>query len=193
MAEIVERCSALDGVYRTGGIGRQAGVTMAERRGLAITQVAAFPDTAMTVAGAIEEAFVLAPPMEPCLSTLGLDRSICWVGPQRWWLIGPAVTLDLGADGAVTDLSHGRAAIRLSGPALRDLLAKGCSLDFHPRAFRAGDCPQSAVAHIQCLIHCLDDGPTVDLYPARSYAVSLWQWLTDAAGEFGYEVLPAVA
>ena len=38
------------------------------------------------------------------------------------------------------------------------------------------------------LLHQLDDGPSYDIYILRSFAVSAWQWLSDAAGEYGIAV-----
>jgi heterotetrameric sarcosine oxidase gamma subunit len=94
----------------------------------------------------------------------------------------------IAGSGAVTDVSGGRVALRIGGAKPRALLAKGCPLDLHPSAFRSGTCAQSVLAQVSVLIHALGDGEDFDLYAARSYAVHLWQWLTDAAAEFGYRV-----
>jgi len=45
--------------------------------------------------------------------------------------------------------------------------------------------------HVNALINYIDDEPTFDLYVLRSYAVSFWEWTTDAAREFGYKVIPS--
>jgi sarcosine oxidase subunit gamma len=79
--------------------------------------------------------------------------------------------------------------LRISGPHTRELLAKGCSLDLHPRVFRTGHCAQTSLAHVGVLLHLPDAGGGIDLYCSRSYAQHLWHWLSEAAGEFGYEVV----
>jgi len=71
---------------------------------------------------------------------------------------------------------------------VRDLLAKGCGLDFHASTFGAGVAVQSSYAHINVLLHALDDAPTVDLYVSRGFAVSLWEHLLEAALEYGCRV-----
>jgi sarcosine oxidase subunit gamma len=67
-------------------------------------------------------------------------------------------------------------------------LPKGCTLDFHPSRFAAGHCAQTSLGHANTLINCIDDESIFDLFVLRSYAVSFWEWITDAAGEFGYRV-----
>ncbi len=93
-----------------------------------------------------------------------------------------------GVPVALTDQSHARAAIRVQGPDWRALLSKGCDLDFHPRAFIAGRCASTRMAHTSVTLHALPDDHTVDLYVPRSYARHFFEWLCDAAGEFGYRV-----
>ena len=135
------------------------------------------------------------PPPEPNRSIIVGSSQICWIGPHRWWIIETevgagveAIAKRLGDGAAVTDQGHGRTCIRLAGPRARDLLSKGCTLDFHPSRFSAGHCAQTNLGHVNALINCLDDAPVFDLFVMRSYAVSFWQWLTDAANEFGYSV-----
>ena len=85
---------------------------------------------------------------------------------------------------AITDVTDGRVAFRVAGPSARDVLAKGCPLDLHPRAFPPGRCAQSLLAKASVLIHLVDDGPergpSFDVYVARSFADYLWTWLEDA-------------
>ena len=71
----------------------------------------------------------------------------------------------------------------------RDLLAKGCSLDLHPRVFGRGGCAQSHLAKAQVVLHQVSDEPAFDLYVLRSFADYLWAWLEDAAGEYGLAVV----
>jgi sarcosine oxidase subunit gamma len=74
------------------------------------------------------------------------------------------------------------------------VLAKGCPLDLHPRAFPPGACAQSLLAKVAVLIHLQDDdrarGPSFDVYVARSFAHYLWMWLEDAGREYGVQIEP---
>jgi sarcosine oxidase subunit gamma len=88
----------------------------------------------------------------------------------------------------VVDLTDGKAVLRVSGPRARDTLAKGCSLDLHPRAFKPGDAATTPVALIDCQIWQLDETPTYALAVPSSLAESFWDWLTASAAEFGYTV-----
>ena len=88
----------------------------------------------------------------------------------------------------VVDLSDGKAVLRISGPRARDTLAKGCSLDLHPRVFKPGNAATTPVALIDCVIWQVDETPTYDLAVPTSYAESFWSWLTASAAEYGYTV-----
>jgi heterotetrameric sarcosine oxidase gamma subunit len=115
------------------------------------------------------------------------------VAPRRWWLVTPAVERELDAAladalarrAAVTDLSHARTLLRLSGPASRSTLEKLCRIDLHPQAFPPGRIAQTPLGQIAALIHAIDDAPTFDLYLPRSLARSATISLIEAATEFG--------
>ena len=69
-----------------------------------------------------------------------------------------------------------------------DVLAKGCPLDFHPRAFTAGACAQSLFGHVNVLICKRDDIPTFTLMVARSLGRDVWHALCEAAAQYGYDL-----
>jgi sarcosine oxidase subunit gamma len=60
-------------------------------------------------------------------------------------------------------------------------LAKGCTLDFHPRVFRPGTCAQSGLAKANVLIRLGDDPDSFDVVVRRSFADYLLRWLRHAA------------
>ena len=82
----------------------------------------------------------------------------------------------------------------VAGPSAREVLAKGCPLDLHPRSFPPARCAQSLLAKAAVLIHLIDDvparGPSFDVYVARSFAHYLWTWLEDAGREYGVLIGP---
>ncbi len=195
-----ERRSALHGIIEQGTYGRKiAGgpsITLRERPNLSIIQVAAYADTAEITGTVIQNLVGAFPPSVPNRSVVVDSTQICWIGPHKWWIIetdqrrrAESIASDLGDGAAITTQGHGRSCIRLSGPSARDLLPKGCTLDFHPSQFSAGHCAQTNLGHVNTLINCVDDEPTFDLFVMRSYAVSFWEWITDAANEFGYAVI----
>ena len=196
-----ERLSALNGVAKPGTYGRKTaggpGIALCERPNLSIIQIAAYADTAEHTRAVIQDLIGALPSPEPNRSIMVESTQICWIGPHKWWIIeaeqrrrADSIASHLGNGAAVTTQGHGRSCIRLSGPNARGLLPKGCTLDFHPSRFSAGYCAQTSLGHVNTLINCIDDEPVFDLFVLRSYAVSFWEWTTDAAREFGYRVIP---
>jgi sarcosine oxidase, subunit gamma len=139
---------------------------------------------------AVAKAAGIALPTKPNTAS----ENALWLGPDEWLITGdtdpaPALREALkGLHATVTDVSEARAVIGLSGPHARDVLAKGCPLDLHPREFGLGRCAQSILAQAAVILHQKDAAPTYDIYVARSYAGYLWAWLEDAAAEYGLAV-----
>ncbi len=153
-------------------------------------------------AGAVERAIGLVPPTEPNTAAGPADLAdgprILWLGPDEWLAVGAGNgQTDLAAalasatkdrHAAIVDVSDGRAVIEVTGRHARDVLAKGCPLDLHPRVFSAGRCAQSLIAHAHVILHQVDDAPRYEVYVHRSFADYLWRWLEDAAREYGVDV-----
>lgn len=126
------------------------------------------------------------------------ELTVFWLGPDEWLILTPSggeagIARDLRAalDGlfvAVTDVSGGQTLITLGGERVREVLAKGCSLDLHPRMFGAGQCAQTHLARTGVLIHQIDNAPTFALIVRRSFADYLWRWIEDASAEYGLAV-----
>lgn len=85
-------------------------------------------------------------------------------------------------DGAV-DLTHVRAAIRLSGPNARHLLLRLTPLDVTPDLFPPGSAARTIVAGITTEI-AHDSDATFLLITSRSFAGSLWHAIEFAAHEW---------
>ncbi len=122
------------------------------------------------------------------------DYRVFWLGPDEWLVVTLAAdTLGLlrrlreslsGQHASVTDMSGGQIALRLAGPGVRDVLAKGCTLDFHPDKFSVGTCAQSGLAKANVLIGLVDDRPAYEIVVHRSFAEYLVLWLRHAAREY---------
>ena len=78
--------------------------------------------------------------------------------------------------------------LRISGPRVRDALAKGVAIDLHPRAFCTGNTAMTGVAHIAVQLWQSDDSPAYTFSVARSLAGSFWAWLESSAAEYGLEL-----
>lgn len=121
------------------------------------------------------------------------DCAALWLGPDEWLVTaGDERAHDLcqalasslaGTHHAVTDVSAARAVIELAGEDVRSVLAKGCALDVHARAFAPLQCAQSLLARAQVILQCVAAQPVFRLYVRRSFAEYLAAWLLDAASE----------
>ncbi len=133
-------------------------------------------------------------PLEPNrVAAMGPVR-ILWLGPDEFLVTTPDGAMPellprlaravAGRTAAVIDVSSSRAVITLAGIEARAVLAKGCGLDLHPRAFAAGQCAQTLLARVPVILDQVSPAPAYRLFVRRSYAAWLFDWLADAAEEF---------
>lgn len=118
-----------------------------------------------------------------------------WLGPDEWLIVTPdesrrRIEQDLrralaSQHFALTDVSGGQTALHLHGTHVRDVLAKGCPIDFHPRVFGIGQCAQSHLGKAPVLIGQIEEQPYFELIVRRSFAEYVWTWLEAAAEEYG--------
>lgn len=87
----------------------------------------------------------------------------------------------------INDISGGNIGMHLSGENIRDVFAKGCTLDFHPQVFKVGDCAQSGLAKANVVFGLIEEGATFELIVRRSFADYLLQWLRQAGREYEVE------
>jgi heterotetrameric sarcosine oxidase gamma subunit len=85
-----------------------------------------------------------------------------------------------------TDYTHGKAVIRLAGPAAVELLSKICGLDFHPTVFPNLHVAQTSAAKIKTLIARYDQGetPTYFLHVNRPSGQYFWEVVWEGGQEF---------
>jgi sarcosine oxidase, subunit gamma len=120
--------------------------------------------------------------------------SCLWLGPDEWLIVGAGggegeITARLRAalgqlHAAVTDVSEARTTVVVGGPQARDLLAKGTSIDLHPRVFGPGRCVQTGFAGANVILRQTDDTPTFEIIVLNSFAEHLWTWLVGACREY---------
>ena len=117
-----------------------------------------------------------------------------WLGPDEWLLVAPdgsaaalmetlAKALD-GVHAQAVDVSANRTVIALEGPRAAELLAKGLTLDLHPRAFGPGRVTQTILARAAVILEQTGEAPAYRLYVRNSFATYLATWLLDAASEY---------
>lgn len=137
-------------------------------------------------------------PLEPNTVVRAGELTALWLGPDEWLLVGPPgserdlesrIRAAAGDDDPVSviDVSAQRTTLLVAGPRARDLLAHGCSLDLHPRAFTPGSCAQTTLGRTQVVLVARDE-PRAGFWVLvrSSFAGYLADWLLDAATEFRY-------
>ena len=133
----------------------------------------------------------LEPVVEPSTAARRRDVSMLWLGPDEWLVVAPDRRVERiertlrdaleGQHAALTDVSHSRTVLALSGPDARAVLAKGCPLDLHPRAFGPGRCAQTLFAGTGVSLLQRDESPRFEMMVRRSYARWLWRWMEVSA------------
>jgi sarcosine oxidase subunit gamma len=196
---MLDRQSALAAVLRqpgrSGGDGNRA-LRLGEVRGWNLVQVAAFPATAAELERVVSAALGVAslPSTNGKTGEAGARR-IFRTGPEQFWVTAPAADnlatrlqeVVPATMGAVTPLSHSRTRIFIEGEPAREVLARSIPLDFHPSAFTIGQFALTGIHHTPVLVHRSGE-QRYEIYAMRTFALSVWEWLTDAALPFGYDV-----
>ena len=120
------------------------------------------------------------------------DTLLLSVRPERWLLLTapgpPGSTLSLwrvpcSGCAAVVELSSGLSALHLAGPAVADVLARGCRLDLNPEAFVPGSAAATSMAQVSVILARLPGGWL--LLTPSSTARHLRVWLATSARPFG--------
>jgi len=192
MFEAMRRESPLAARVQAGLPVRMAaeGVRLQERAFLGHVGLRCDPlDAGLTVA--LERVLECTLPRTPNIFAVAPSAlKVLWLGPDEWLVVTPegreaalAQALRHAAgDGFATviELGSGQTVIEMSGVRAREIIAKGCPLDLHPRVFEPGCCAQSRLARTLVTIVQIDASPRYELIVRRSFADYLWQWLHDA-------------
>lgn len=191
--------SAWAGIAAPGhmGVAGREDVTVTLLDGYGLASIIAPPDRLDALGEKLSTACGLALPSTPRIVSAD-RRDLIGIGPGQWLLRTaskrevPALMAALAPHAALADQSDARAALRLSGPKTRDVLAKGVMIDLHPQVFAVGDAAATSVAHIGLQLWRLPDavdGPVFELSVARSYAGSFWSWLATSASQYGCRIV----
>jgi sarcosine oxidase subunit gamma len=115
-------------------------------------------------------------PVEPNTAAVVDGRTVLWLGPDEWLVLG-GTEADFPDAAAAVDVSANRVVFELGGDDAADALARGCALDLD--RFEPGRCAQTLLARAQVILHRADGGPW-RIFVRPSYAPYLRAWLEDA-------------
>jgi len=167
-------------------------------RMLSLVQVQTRKGRDSDVQAAILAGFNLELPAAQRAATSATMTAI-WIQPGMWMLsaaghaegaMARAIKDATGDAASIVDQTHGKTVLTLSGAKARDVMARGCRLDLHPRAFMPGHSAVTQVAHIGCMLRQFDEIPSYEMLVPSSFAETFFGWLTHSAAEFGYEIKP---
>lgn len=178
-------------VLRTGTATSDTGVSLTDRRGMAIAQVFAKKGKIDAIAKKLKIS------TKPGVATVQSFYTALPLSPGQWMLFASSgadgsfkrmLDKQIAKNGYVSEQSHSRVVVRISGTRAVDVLAKECRLDLHPSVARPGFCGQTIMAKMGVLLHKVDEGPTFDLAVFAGFADNFWHWIAEASAEFGVEV-----
>jgi len=120
------------------------------------------------------------------------ETRILWSAPSTWLVISRKENIVEiikekcnSSDFAITDISHSRAIIQIKGLQAKDILKKGCPLNFNE--FENNNCAGTVFHGINIVVDFVGKNPdTFNLLTLRSFGESFYHHITDAALEFGY-------
>lgn len=195
----ITRVSALADVAVQGRFGADKGapgVTLSVRHPTSIVTVITRKDKTEALGKAIAAAYDFPlPGIGESTAKNGL--ALHWCGAEQYFAIADRkadcelyreLKSRLEGLASCSDQSHGRVIIRVSGPKARALLAKGTPIDLHPSAFGPGKSAMTQMAHVGVhLVQTAED--TFELSVFRGFSENFWEWLTEQAEEYGYQVL----
>jgi len=131
-------------------------------------------------------------PLQSPRASSNKETRILWSGPSTWLVISRKENIVeiikekcKNDDFAITDISHSRAAIQIKGLQAKEILKKGCPLNFNE--FEKNNCAGTVFHGINIVVDFVDNNPdTFNLLTLRSFGESFYHHITDAALEFGY-------
>lgn len=123
-------------------------------------------------------------------TAIGQQPRSIWLAPDAWIIVGavqPISEIEAAAEDAsvlCVDASSTHFVVEIAGASARALIAKGCSLDLHPRVFGSNSAASTWMAQARVQIERIGDAQAFRLYFERNLRLYLRAWFEDALLEF---------
>ncbi|MCO5065518.1 MAG: sarcosine oxidase subunit gamma family protein [Rhizobiaceae bacterium] len=194
MAEILSPLGEHLRAGRHANSAAEIGVVLSETAPGSIVQLAVWPGMEAAAQAVISKVLKLKVGNAPGAGAASGESAAFGIAPGRWLLVdadeglaGRLAEAVPASVGSVTDLSHGRTALRIEGDKAAWVLAKFFAVDFSPAKFPVGN--GVATNHHDIFAQVQRSGDQrFDIYVFRSFARSFWNALCHAAEETGYEI-----
>jgi len=120
------------------------------------------------------------------------ETRILWSAPNTWLVVSRKENIVAiikekckSENFAVTNISHSRAVIQIKGLQAKEVLKKGCPINFNE--FEINNCAGTVFHGINIVVDFVGNNPDkFNLFTLRSFGESYYHHITDAALEFGY-------
>ena len=174
-----------------------AGVSLTEIRNFDLVQVMARRGKAAEMSKAAKARFGVAVPETP--EVVGAaDATLIWSGPDQFFVLSKggkngieALSPTFAQSASLSDQSHARVLISVSGAKARTMLAKLSSIDLHPDAFAVGTAAATSMDHTSVTLWRGKDRDGLAVFNVlvfATFAESLWHTVLDSAAEYGVAI-----
>ncbi|WP_027058318.1 sarcosine oxidase subunit gamma [Mesorhizobium loti] len=191
--------SPLDRALVAGQYGAQgdAGVSLTEIRNFDLVQVIVRRGKAADTAQAAKARFGVATPETP-KAVQTTDATLIWSGPDQFFVLSKdgkhgteALAQPFASSASLSDQSHARVLISISGARARTMLAKLSSIDLHHDAFALGAAAATSMDHTSVTLWRGNDRDGLAVFNVlvfATFAESLWHTILDSAAEYGVAI-----
>ncbi|ESY45700.1 sarcosine oxidase subunit gamma [Mesorhizobium sp. RSR380A] len=180
------------------GANGNVGVLLTEIRNFDLIQVMARRGKAGDLANAAKASFGVAAPETP-KAVQTSDATLIWSGPDQFFVLlkggkhgTEALAQTFASSASLSDQSHARVLISISGTKARAMLGKLSSIDLHPDAFLVGAAAATSMDHASVTLWRGNDRPdgqaVFNVLMFATFAESLWHTMLDSAAEYGVEI-----
>lgn len=164
MAKLIAKTAAEDLLPLTVG-----GLTLSDATPKRLTALSLWPGAAAEAHLALSAAGLGWP--TPDRAVKG-EKGLClWSGRDQAFIVDAAVPAALSVHGAITDVTDGWVALKLSGPLAATALARLMAIDLSPRAFPEGATARTGLGHMMALLH-RSSSRSFTIYVFRSMTAS---------------------
>lgn len=180
-----------------GALDADAGVSLQEQRNFDLIQIMARRGQWAGAANAANTCFGVTPPETP-KAVAAKDATLIWSGPDQFFVLSKGgqngintLAPAFAGSASLSDQSHARALISISGRCARAMLAKLVSIDLHAPIFPVGAAAATSMDHTSITLWRGEDseGQAVfQLLVFATFAEYLWHAMLDAGAEFGIDI-----
>jgi len=165
-------------------------IKISEVKNLNIIQLVQYKNLKNKLIATNIDGLELSPQVSKVLSNK--DTRILWNSPKTWLILSKKENIlkiiakeCKNENFSITDISHSRTVIQIVGSKSKEVLKKGCPINFNDVG--KNNCVGSVFHGINIVIDCMDDDlQTFNILTLRSFGESLYSHITDASLEFGY-------